>query len=170
MSITLDGSNVSTVGVINSGTAVASTSGTSVIFSGIPAGVKRVQLIYSGVVTSGTSVLIVQLGTSSGFTTSGYLGSAGGVLTATVATSQQNSTGFCLDPWTGANVRYGIATFDLLTGNTWVMACSGGITGSAGFVAGGGSIALSTTLTQLQLKATNGTDTFTAGSVNIFYE
>lgn len=169
MTMVLDGSNLTTTGVINSGTAVTA-SGTSIPFTGIPAGVKRVSIMYSGLVTSGTSVLIVQLGTSGGFTTSGYLGSAGGVVTATVATSQQNSTGFCLDPWAGANIRYGIATLDNITGNTWVLACSGGITGAAGFTAGGGSIALSSALTQLQLKATNGTDTFTAGSVNIFWE
>jgi hypothetical protein len=40
----------------------------------------------------------------------------------------------------------------------------------AGLIAGGGSIALGAALTAVRLVATNGTDTFDAGSINILYE
>jgi hypothetical protein len=56
-------------------TAKASTSGTSVDFTGIPSWVKRVTVMFSGVSTNGTSVVLVQLGAGS-VTTSGYLGAA----------------------------------------------------------------------------------------------
>ena len=45
MAITLDGDNLATVGVINSATAKASTSGTSIDFTGIPSGVKRITTV-----------------------------------------------------------------------------------------------------------------------------
>lgn len=64
MSITLDGLNVSTVGVINQGTAQNTTSGTSIDFTGIPAGVKRITVMFNGVGSSGTSAFLIQLGTS----------------------------------------------------------------------------------------------------------
>ena len=60
MAITLDGDNLTTVGVINSKTAVASTSGTSIDFTGIPSGVKRVTVMFNGVSTSGTASLRIQ--------------------------------------------------------------------------------------------------------------
>ena len=49
MAINLDGNGVNTTGLINSATAQASTSGTSIDFTGIPSGVKRVTVMFSGV-------------------------------------------------------------------------------------------------------------------------
>lgn len=76
-------------GVITSSTAVASTSGTSIDFTGIPSWVKRITVMLSGVSTNGSSAVQIQLGTSSGATVSGYLGS-GASLAA--STSASNST------------------------------------------------------------------------------
>ena len=55
---------------IVSGTAQASTSGTSIDFTGIPSWVKRITVMLKGVSTSATSQPIIQLGSST-FTTSG---------------------------------------------------------------------------------------------------
>jgi hypothetical protein len=57
-----------------SGTAQASTSGTSIDFTGLPSWVRRITVMFNGMSTSGTSNLQVQLGTGSTptFTTSGY--------------------------------------------------------------------------------------------------
>ena len=61
------------VGVLTSGTAVASTSGTSIDFTGLPSWVKRITVIFNGVSLSGSSNLLIQLGTgSTTYTTSGY--------------------------------------------------------------------------------------------------
>ena len=60
-------------GVLTSGTAVASTSGTSITFSSIPSWAKRVTVMFNGVSTSGSSNIQVQLGAGS-TTTSGYTG------------------------------------------------------------------------------------------------
>ena len=53
-------------GAITTGTAVASTSGTSISFTSIPSWVKRITVMFSGVSTSGTSAVQIQLGTGAG--------------------------------------------------------------------------------------------------------
>ena len=52
-------------GQLVSGTAVASTSGTSIDFTGIPSWVKRITVMFNGVSTSGTSFKQIQIGSGS---------------------------------------------------------------------------------------------------------
>ena len=85
MAIVLDGSNANTVGIPNLGTAQASTSGTAITFTGIPSGVKRIIVMFSGVSTSGSSNLLLQIGSGSVVNT-GYIGS-----TALVGSTTANS-------------------------------------------------------------------------------
>jgi len=61
---------------LTSGTAVASTSGTSIDFTGIPSWVKRITVMFNGVSTNGSSDNLVQIGSGSVETT-GYSSSAG---------------------------------------------------------------------------------------------
>jgi len=163
MSITLDGDNLTTTGVINSKTAVASTSGTSIDFTGIPSGVKRVTVMFSGVSTNGSSAVLVQLGDSGGIENTGYLGSAN---------STNFTTGFSDGFADGAAVRHGqfnICLVDSAT-NKWVCAVSMGKSDSTTSSVGGFSKPLSATLDRVRLTTVNGTDTFDAGSINILYE
>jgi len=153
------------------GTAQNSTSGTSIDFTGIPSWVKRVTVMFSGVSTSGTSNPIVQLGTSGGLTTSGYLGA---VISSAVSPAAANmSSGFTFGTSgssVATNLRHGIMTIANLSGNSW---CCGGTVGYSDVaVVGliGGAVSLSGTLTQIRITTTNGTDTFDAGSINIIYE
>ena len=153
------------------GTAQNSTSGTSIDFTGIPSWVKRVTVMFSGVSTSGTSNPIVQLGTSGGLTTSGYLGA---VISSAVSPAAANmSSGFTFGTSgssVATNLRHGIMTIANLSGNSW---CCGGTVGYSDVaVVGliGGAVSLSGTLTQIRITTTNGTDTFDAGSINILYE
>ena len=62
-------------GIISRGTTVASTSGTSIDFTGIPSFVKRITVMLNQVSLSGTSNVCIQLGTSGGVdTASTYVG------------------------------------------------------------------------------------------------
>lgn len=152
--------------VITSGTAVASTSGTSIDFTGIPSWAKRITVMINQVSSSGSSPFIVQLGTSGGFTTSGYYGS-----TNTVGVSVASwSSGMAINGAGDATQQFtGIMTISNVTSNSWVaMTCSSRATGNAQF--GGGGVGLSGALTQLRFTTVNGTDTFDAGSINILYE
>jgi hypothetical protein len=167
MAITLDGSNVNTVGVINSGTAVASTSGTSIDFTGIPAGVKRITVMFSGVSTNGSSSMQIQVGTSGGVVTSGYLGASsdGPTLTATQFTS-----GFGVRTGGSAAAVHGQMIITNLSGNTWVAAGTFARSDAAVFISSASTIALSNTLDRVRITTVNGTDTFDAGSINILWE
>ena len=155
---------------ITSGTAVASTSGTSIDFISIPAGVKRVTVMFNGVSTSGTSVPLVQLGAGSTQTT-GYLGAGFSSLSAATPGVTNFTKGFGIgSDSTAAYVRHGIITISFLGSNTWV--CNGffGQSDALRVQATGGSVSLSGTLDRVRITTVNGTDTFDAGSINIFYE
>ena len=87
---------------ITQGTAVASTSGTSIDFTGLPAWVKRITVNFSGVSTNGTSIPLLQLGDSGGIENTGYLGSGSSVFAASACTAVLQTTGFGI----GAGLEY----------------------------------------------------------------
>ena len=153
-------------GAITSGTAVASTSGTSIDFTSIPSWVKRITVNFVGVSTNGTSNYQVQIGASS-FTTSGYLGAStdGPVLTSTAFT-----TGFGIRTASASAIIHGAMVINLVTGNTWVAAGTLARSDGAAFISSAGSLALGGTLDRVRITTVNGTDTFDAGSINILYE
>jgi len=155
---------------IVSGTAVASTSGTNIDFTGIPSWVKRVIVVFSEVSTDSTSGPLLQLGTSGGFETTGYLSTAMQVTTAT-ASSSNSTIGFIVRSILAANVLSGTYTFTLLdaTTNSWVG--NGQFKGSTVISSfSSGSKVLAGTLTQVRITTVNGTDNFDAGTINILYE
>jgi hypothetical protein len=118
----------------------------------------------NGVSTNGTSILQVQLGTSSGVTTSGYTSYA---WTAS-ASYQSSTTGLMFGSNNSASARYSIMTICTMGSNLWVESNTGSESG--GGASGGGSVTLSGTLDRIRLTTVNGTDTFDAGSINILYE
>ena len=150
---------------IVSGTAVASTSGTSIDFTSIPSWVKRITVMFSGVSTSGTSFVIAQLGTGGTPTTSGY---GGGAWQTSVYTNVTNGMALSGNN-VAADVRAGAITITNITGNTWVSTavCFLNV-GSGGAAAG--SIALAGTLNMVRITTVNGTDTYDLGTINILYE
>ena len=155
---------------IVSGTAVASTSGTSIDFTSIPSWVKRVTVMFSGVSTNGTSRQIVQLGTSGGVQNTGYAGTA-----STNGITVSETTGILVGYRADAlNVYSGAIVFTLLNSATglWVAqganSGAGGSTGDCSVI--GGTKTLSGTLDRVRITTVNGTDTFDAGSINILYE
>lgn len=155
---------------IVSGTAVASTSGTSIDFTGIPSWVKRITVAFSGISTSGTSNLIVQLGTGATptYTTSGYLGTA---MTTTGATTTLFTSGFILDPSAAAAQLFGgLMTIVNISGNTWAETSILGGSNTVSLRYGAGSVPLAATLTAVRITTAGGTDTFDAGTINILYE
>lgn len=151
-----------------SGTAVASTSGTSIDFTGIPSWVKRVTVMFSGVSTNGTSLPQVQIGAGS-VTSSGYACSAmrtdGSALVAANYTS-----GFVLNSNQALDVLHGSMIITLLGSNTWTVMAN--LCDTAGYknLFTAGALALGGTLDRVRITTVNGTDTFDAGSINILYE
>jgi hypothetical protein len=153
-------------GSLVQGTVQNSTSGTVVDFTGIPSWAKRITVMFNGVSTNGSSQIIFQLGTSSGYETSGYEGGGG---FATLATG--NSNGFLIADTSSASasyVREGQYVFCNMTGNKWTMSGVGYT--SAGLLLAAGTKPLSATLDRIRVTTVNGTDTFDAGQINIMYE
>ena len=149
-------------------TAVASTSGTSIDFTGIPSTAKRITVMFSGVSTNGSSNLQVQIGSGS-FTTSGYLGAMGyagaGSTAALITTGFGVANGFA-----ASGVIHGGLTIVNISSNSWVAFLSGGYSSAASTLTGGGSVSLAGVLDRVRFTTVNGTDTFDAGTINIFYE
>lgn len=169
MRIAADGTITASNGnvLLVSGTAVSAT-GTSIDFTGIPAWVKRITVILSGVSSSGTSPYLLQLGSGS-VTTSGYLGATTNF--GTGVASSNNTTGCGLVQNANATSVYRcICTICNITGNTWVASGTGGFSDFAGTSVFASSVSLSGTLDRVRITTVNGTDTFDAGTINILYE
>jgi len=173
--VSYNGTTVSSVGggghdAVTTDTAKTTTSGTTVDFTGVAAGVKRITVLLSGVSTNGTSNLILQLGDSGGFETTSYA-SAVSNIDGTNATSATTATaGFLLKTSVAAaNTYTGRVTIENITGNTWMASSSvRANNGIATFQ--DGSKTLSDVLTQIRITTANGTDTFDAGTINTLYE
>lgn len=135
-------------------------------FTGIPSWVKRITVMLSGVSTSGTSVIQVQLGDSGGFETTGYSSGAQNGINAPAFFS----AGFPVESGGAAAwARGGQLIMSLVGSNTWVY--SSCMTAAASqIIFGSGVKTLSDTLTQVRITTVNGTDTFDAGTINIMWE
>ena len=156
-----------------SGTAVASTSGTSIDFTSIPSWVKRITIPLSSISTNGTSPYIIQIGDSGGVEITSYLGSATRTVNGSSADVSNFTSGFILTPIIASSASYtGTATLVLHNASTnlWNFASVGALTGNAAGFSSSGIKTLSATLDRIRLTTENGTDTFDAGSVNILYE
>jgi hypothetical protein len=151
-----------------SGTAVTA-SGTSVDFTGIPSTAKRITVMFSGVSTSGTSNIQVQLGDSGGVETTGYVSTA--CSTYGLGSDIDTSTAaFILTAEVAAaGLLYGNVVICLQnTSNNWVS--SSVLSGNSRMQYASGGKSLSDTLTQVRITTVNGTDTFDAGTINILVE
>ena len=153
---------------VTSGTAVASTSGTSIDFTGIPSWVKRITVMFSGVSTSSTSNWLIQIGAGS-IVSTGY-SSASSVVGASTAASQSSTAGFLIRNNQAAAVMGGSVCLTLLGSNVWVASGVVGDTSVPASYTCTGSLSLGGTLDRVRITTVNGTDTFDAGSINILYE
>lgn len=146
-------------------TVKATTSGSSVSQTGIPANVKRVTINFNGVSTNGVNFPIIQLGTSLGLETTSYISACQQGTAVQVSTS-----GFVLYNSTAANALYGSITLNLesASNNTWNASgvlYAGTSVNLVGIAAGVKSLAGA--LTQLALVTA---DTFDAGEFSVSWE
>lgn len=153
--------------VLTSGTAQASTSGTSIDFTGIPSWVKRVTVMFSGVSTNGTSVMQIQIGSGS-VITSGYVSQ-----TSTIGNSSVTATsGFTQNSGPlAANINGGLFVITLVSGFSYLGSGTlNTIASTNNAYLSAGTLTLSGVLDRVRITTVNGTDTFDAGSINILYE
>lgn len=160
---------------IVSGTSVASTSGTSIDFTGIPSWVKRITVMFNGISSNGTNLFQIQLGTTSSIETSSYNGTSGWFGTTNLASSTAMSSGFLITAAGGTTFTgSGIANISLLNSSTNTWAIQSTIarhdSGNNFMHVAGGTKSLASTLTTIRITTVGGTNTFDAGTINILYE
>jgi len=149
-------------------TTIAATSGTYLDFTGIPAGSKKVIVMFSNVSTSGGALVRVQLGDSGGIETTGYSSSSSFI--GSSVSSVASTGGFDIQAADASALRGGSIIFTLLDAPTFTWVAQGVFATAAGCHILGGTKATSSELTQIRITTSNGTDTFDSGSVNILYE
>ncbi len=147
------------------GTPVATTSGTSVQYTGIPSTAKQIIITFNGVSTTGTSVPMIQLGDSGGLENSGY-SQLGGYGTSTLT----STTGFTVsDTWTASNLLYGSIILTKYGSLTWGAMGVFAFTGDNKVTYCAGIKTLSATLDRVGITTVGGTNTFDAGEFNVNY-
>ena len=174
------GANPSWSGVQTLGTSQSLT-GSTITFSGIPSGVRQIEVTISGMSLSGVAGFRLRLGTSGGLAVSNYnsvskcifvdSGGGGNIL------SEYSNTGFTCLLWNNnsgaAGAYFGSGTFTLtnVTSNTWAVTHTLGVyvaDGSSVMTStGGGNVVLGGTLDRVALLPVSGT--FSTGTANILY-
>jgi len=155
-------------------TQQATTSGTSIDFTSIPAGVRRITVMFVGVSTNGTDSILIQIGDAGGIEATGYL-AAVGIFVVGAASVSAATTGFCVATMgaTGAaSVIHGSVTLSLENAATFTWVCAGIMNQSdlARSFISSGSKSTSAELDRVRITTVTGVDTFDAGAINISYE
>jgi hypothetical protein len=151
------------------GTVQATTSGTAINFTGIPSWVNRITVSLNSVSASGTSTILIRIGSGS-FLITGYTGVASTSIGGATGSSNL-SNGFAISlSNTAASSLFGSLMLVKLSGNDWNAIGVFGTGNEARTILVGGSASLSGALDRISLTTANGTDTFDAGSINILYE
>jgi len=146
-------------------TEKATTSGTTIEFTGIPSWAKRITIIFNAVTNDG-SALLVQVGSSTGYDTSGYTSASSddaGTATST-AGFVLRSTDADSDLISGSMVLHNVS------GTTWISSHSAMAANNNKGITGGGRRVMTTTLDRVRLNTASGTTAFDGGAVNIMYE
>ena len=146
-------------------TEKATTSGTTIEFTGIPSWAKRITIIFNAVTNDG-SAMIVQVGSSTGYDTSGYTSASSddaGTATST-AGFVLRSTDSDSDLISGSMVLHNVS------GTTWISSHSAMASNNNRGITGGGRRVMTTTLDRVRLNTASGTTAFDGGAVNIMYE
>jgi hypothetical protein len=152
----------SVLGVVTgANTAITGAPTTQTIVSGIPAGVRRLTIMIRPADCSAGS-FIIQLGTASGFITSGYVG------------GMQYGSSASYYPWSNGAIiaggGYGIVTWHLMDATEHIWAMSNPVGLAAGTIySSSGTVKLSSALTQARFNSSGGAGSIT-GAFSYTYE
>jgi hypothetical protein len=157
---------------ITQGTAVTCAGQTSIDFTGLPAWVKRITVMFNAVSTSGASNWLIQIGSGSVANT-GY-DAVGLYLNASV-TNYASTAGFVLPAQNASSSYNGFVTLNQLSASSNIWTAFGSLNWAGPpVIQTTGSKTLTGALDRVRITTVNGTDTFdtipSAGSINILYE
>lgn len=169
--LTADGTTWGSAPKITLGSAQLTTSGTAIEFTGIPSWARKITVMFSGVSTNSSSLLLIQIGSGS-YTNTGYVSSSG-YTTSTGAARFTSTFGYAQATMSNPSTVSGMSTILLLSGNTYVNSGTLDNNGAGTTNFCGGTVTLGGAIDRLRIIGSNTgnpVDTFDAGTINIMYE
>jgi hypothetical protein len=155
------------------GGTLATTSGTSKSFTGIPSWARRVTLMMAGVSVTGASDILLQLGVGSTPMTSGYVNGQSTLMYPSGIVNTTSTNGIPIFNNLGNYVFTGQMVISLIDAEAYTWVVNGNFVSSVisvGSVASGGIATLTGPLGMVRLTTASGTPTFDAGTANIAWE
>ena len=150
------------------GVGAATTSGTSVDFTSLPTGIRKITLILDRVSVNGANNISVRLSTGETFATTGYESQSMRIQDASTSASTADTASFALINNDNASREWtGSFTWHNITGNVWVMSGNCNSDSTARAIVSGGRVDLGGVLDGIRLYSPA---TFDNGQINIFYE
>ena len=151
-------------------TVINTTSGTSHAFD-VPTSVWKITGGFRNVSTNGSSPLVIQVGDSSTWKTSTYVGTTSQLTTSVTTSAMSSSVGFKLTNSipTAASIQ-GIFTLMRTDAGRWAFAANISRTDVSTTFVSAGSADNTTNITRIRLTTVNGTDLFTVGKFQIMLE
>ena len=156
---------------IQRGTEVTPTGVSFVDFTGIPAGVRRITIMFDNLSFVADNTLSIQLGDAGGIETTGYVGNVGIVAGASSGSIQASSTSqfSCFTSnWLAAEISFGVIELFNMNGNKWIIKSKLSRSGSLQIHEAIGAKILSDVLDRVRVKSDG--SNFDAGAINIFWE
>ena len=153
------------------GTSVATTSGTSVTFTGIPAGTKNIIVSFFGVSTNGTTAPQIRLGAAGVVESTSYDSRSMAFNNNPASGISTSTSGFVIHSLVASSVMNGSVNLTLENSATYKWVASGTLTGvlvaDNGMIILAGQKTLTAELDRVQI--TISPNTFDAGEINIAY-
>ena len=143
---------------------------TYVEFDGIPSDALEITLMFKGLSASAGNHYVVQLGTSSGYITTGYVGNSENSMgTAAVASNTTDKPGFVIYGDGGGAELHGSMIINKASSNSYTEIGEFRKSNTGGAVTRGSLSSVSGTVDRLKIFL-NGTNTFDAGTMSLSYK
>ena len=143
---------------------------TEIEFTGIPADAMEITLLFKGLSANGNNHYVVQLGTSSGYITTGYVGNSENSMgTSHVASNTTDRAGFVIFGDGGGAELHGSMIINKASSNSYTEIGEFRKSNTGGAVSRGSLSSVSGTVDRLKIFL-NGTNTFDAGTMSLSYK
>lgn len=152
--------------------SVLATGLAAVTFTSVPDWAERITILFGALSVATSAGVVVQLGSSAGVETTGYV-SFGAVTHGSTVATATTSTGFAIyDDARGVGLDLsGRLTLSRSTGNTWIMdgLCADNDNTASVYTLAGRKT-LGGVLDRIRIQTANGADLFSAGRITLNYE
>jgi len=147
---------------------VSASGNTSIDFTSMPSWINAITVMFSDI-SNGGSFILVQLGTSSGFATSGYVSICNDLDGGGGSSSNSSTAGLIMRVQAPAGVINGLMNIAYMGSNRWAANVTCMSIATVVFM-GGGTVTLGGTLDRVRITTVSGSDAFDSGTINVSYQ